>query len=106
MLLSQIFYLFYKSMFLRVFEFNPSLYLTGYVLDQVHQAFHSPRLSFFYLNVDEERNLVSIVQAGGTRIILQALRAEFTEPNSVDELLLNMHKVLSSIHLHINLISS
>lgn len=33
--LSQKFYLFYKSMFLRVFAFSLSLYLTRYVPDQV-----------------------------------------------------------------------
>ncbi|EUB56457.1 Cytosolic carboxypeptidase [Echinococcus granulosus] len=46
---------------------------------------------------DEEKYLLYIVHAGGTRVILQALRAEYSENMSVDELLFKMHKLLCKL---------
>lgn len=48
----------------------------------------------FSINLDEDKNLLAIANGGGTRIILQALRAEFAEAASNDELMLKIHKVL------------
>ncbi|KAL5965631.1 Cytosolic carboxypeptidase 1 [Taenia solium] len=46
---------------------------------------------------DEEKYLLYIVSAGGTRVILQALRAEYSENIPIDELLFKMHKLLCKL---------
>ncbi|KAL5104064.1 Cytosolic carboxypeptidase 1 [Taenia crassiceps] len=46
---------------------------------------------------NEESHLLCIVHAGGTRIILQAIRAEYSESISIDELLFKMHKLLCKL---------
>lgn len=48
------------------------------------------------VNSAEKKCLNAIVSADGTRIILQALSAEFADSDSTEELLIDIHKV--SIH--------
>ncbi|KAM7534328.1 hypothetical protein Aperf_G00000108142 [Anoplocephala perfoliata] len=54
-------------------------------------------LSKICSGADEDKNLLAIVNAGGTRVIFQALRVEFAETAPNDELLFKIHKLLCKL---------